>query len=66
MLSLSALRLCVLLGAGILSVLTLLPIFWTVLVLWLGGSFGFLSVSLCFDKNKNVPPNGLATSALSV
>jgi hypothetical protein len=41
----------VLLGAGVLSVVALLSIVCSVLVRWLGGSFGFFIVGLCFAKN---------------
>ena len=39
-----------LLGAGVLSVVALLSIVCSVLVRWLGGSFGFFSVGLCGCK----------------
>jgi len=40
--------------------------FTDVLVLLLGGSFGFFSVGLCVAKNTNVPPNALSCLAVIV
>src|SRR5690606_17336459 len=47
------------------SVVVFLCHFVSVLVRWLGGSFGFFSVGLCVEKNTNVPPNALAYVSLN-
>ena len=46
-----------------LSVVIRLSIFDCVLVRWLGSSFAFFSVGLCFGKNANVLPKALAYSS---